>query len=301
MPNSGSTEPVEVRRCRTRREAEEHALVLAALGIDCRLVPRGDGPGQGVSLCVAAPDAARAREQLFLYERENAGRKQPLLRGLGLRGLDAAMLYGAVLLFFFAATRQEIFSLDWAGAGAAQTGLILAGAWWRTVTALVLHIDLGHLLGNLAFGVAFGLLLARLLGSGLAWLCVLLAGALGNALNAAFQAPEHTVIGASTGIFGALGLLSGYTQRARAVPWGNRLRRWSPVAAGIMLLAFVGLGGERTDIWAHVWGFAVGGVGGFALALARLERLMQSRAVQRICGALAAALLLLAWLAALYA
>ena len=34
---------------------------------------------------------------------------------------------------------------------------------------------------------------------------MLLAGALGNALNAALQAADHTAVGASTAIFGALG------------------------------------------------------------------------------------------------
>ena len=298
MPHKGSTELIEVRLCHTRGDAEEHALVLAAVGIACQLLPGDDG----VSLCVHAPDLDRAKEQLSLYARENATRKQSLLLGgLGLRGLDAALLFCAILLFFFVAARRHLFSVDWTTAGAAQAGLILDGAWWRAVTALVLHTDLGHLIGNLAFGAVFGVLLARLLGSGLAWLTVLLTGALGTAVNAALQTPEHTVIGASTGIFGAIGLLSGYTQRARSVPRGSRLRRWLPLAAGIMLLAFIGVGGEQTDIWGHIWGFAVGGVGGLILALARLERLMQRRAMQKISGALAAGLLLMAWLLALYA
>lgn len=298
MPNSELTELIEVRACPSRADAEEHALVLAAVGIDCRLLPRDDG----VSLCVLAADVDRAKEQLSSYARENAPPKQGAPRGgLGLRGLDAALLYCALLLFFFVAARRNLFSVDWASDGAVQAGLIRDGAWWRTVTALVLHLDAGHLMGNLVFGTVFGVLLARLVGSGLAWLVVLLTGALGNALNVALQAPDHTAIGASTGIFGAVGFLSGYTQRARSVPGGSRLRRWAPVSAGIMLLAFIGFGGEHTDIWAHIWGFAVGGAMGFALAFARLERFMQMRATQLVSAGLAVSLLLLAWLLALYA
>jgi rhomboid protease GluP len=140
-------------------------------------------------------------------------------------------------------------------------------------TALSLHADPLHLMSNLASGVIFGIFVAQILGSGVAWLTILLAGALGNALNALVQSPEHTAIGASTAIFGALGILSGYMRRSRVVPWRGGLRRWAPLGAGIMLLAFLGFSGERTDIGAHVAGFAMGGVMGFILAPAadRLE------------------------------
>ena len=59
-------------------------------------------------------------------------------------------------------------------AGAAQAGLMLAGEWWRAVTALTLHVSSTHLLGNLVFGTVFFFLLAQMTGSGLAWLTMLL-------------------------------------------------------------------------------------------------------------------------------
>jgi rhomboid protease GluP len=149
--------------------------------------------------------------------------------------------------------------------GSAQADLIRDGAWWRTVTALTLHVDHGHLLGNLVAGVVFGLLVAQLLGSGLAWLAILLAGALGNAVNAALQAPDHTAVGAPTAVFGALGVVSGYTRQRRTIPWRGGLRRWAPLSAGILLLVYPGFGGERTDVGAHVAGFAVGAVLGWAV------------------------------------
>jgi membrane associated rhomboid family serine protease len=153
-------------------------------------------------------------------------------------------------------------------------------------------------MSNLASGVVFGIFVAQLLGSGLAWLAILLAGALGNALNALVQSPEHTAIGASTGIFGALGILSGYMGRSRVVPWRGGLRRWAPLAGGIMLLVLLGFGGERTDIGAHVAGFAMGGVIGFGLAPAAARLAHQPRA-QWVAGALACGLFSLAWLLAL--
>ena len=206
MANS-VTEFVEIRCCAILREAEQLALVLAAVGIGCRLVA---GRG-GVGLCVAARDADTARQELEAYERENAPEREPP-RGVrtALHGLPAATVYAMVLLFFLGAERRATWPTDWLAVGAAQAGLICRGAWWLTVTALTLHVDYGHLLANLVAGMVIGPVTAQLLGEGLAWLAMLLAGALGNALNAALQAADHTAVGASTAIFGALGIVSGW-------------------------------------------------------------------------------------------
>jgi membrane associated rhomboid family serine protease len=205
--------------------------------------------------------------------------------------------YVLVLLFFFGADRRGAWSIDWSAAGVAQAGLIGDGAWWRTLTALTLHADHGHLLGNLAAGSAFGSLAARLLGPGLAWLALLLAGALGNLLNAALQPPGHTAVGAPTALFGALGIVSGHTRQRRPMPWRGGLRRWAPLAAGVMLLVYLGWGGERTDVGGHVAGFAAGTVLGFALG--RCSRPLPRRPrAQGLYGLLACGLLALAWLLA---
>lgn len=287
---------VEVRRCPSLAEARELALVLASVGIPSHMASED----AGVGLYVPARSADRARSQLDSYDRENAAKtRSGPLRPFS-HGIEAAMVYCAVLFFFFGAARRETFSVDWAAAGAAQAGLILDGAWWRTFTALGLHVDLGHLVGNLAFGVVAGVLAAQLVGPGLAWLAILASGGLGNALTAVIylQSPEHTAIGASTAVFGAVGLLSGYTQRSDLGSWRRGLRRWSPVAAGVLLLVFIGLGGERTDVWAHVCGLFAGIVTGLALAGAPRAILSEPR-LQRLCGGLACGLFALAWLLAL--
>jgi membrane associated rhomboid family serine protease len=284
---------VELRRCRNGAEARSLALVLVAVGIDCRLIPGY----RSVGLHVAAADAARAAEQLALYEQENPPRRAPPPLRRALHGADAALAYGVALAFLFGAARRHAFGIDWLAAGAAEAGPIRAGEWWRAVTALGLHADFTHLAGNLGFGALFGVLLAQLVGSGLAWLAILLAGTLGNLAVALVQGPGHASIGASTGIFGALGALSGYTLKLRAAPRAGFLRRWTPVAAGIMLLAFLGFAGERTDVTAHVAGFAAGAGLGFALAHA--PHFPQRRGVQPAGAALAAGLFALGWGAAL--
>ena len=287
------TDLVEVGRFETLADAKQRALVLSAVGIDCSLV----ADDRALALYVSSAEAEDARRQLGHYESENTPVVRPRFKPTT-HGIDAALAYCAVLLFFFGAERRHALSVDWTVIGAAQAGLIRDGAWWRTFTALSLHADPLHLLSNLASGVIFGILVAQLLGSGLAWLAILLAGALGNALNALVQSPEHTAIGASTAIFGALGILSGYMRRSRVVPWRGGLRRWAPLAGGVMLLVFLGFSGERTDIGAHVAGFATGGVMGFILAPAA-DRLENNPRVQWVSGALACGLFFLAWVLAL--
>jgi membrane associated rhomboid family serine protease len=291
------TDLVEVGRFGARAEAEQRALVLVAVGIEAHLFTDAGV----IRLCVPAPQALRADYELACYERENAAPRRPRFPArAALRRAEGALVYAAVLLFFFAAERRHPFSIDWTAAGAANAGLILDGEWWRTITALALHADLGHLMSNLAFGVVASLLVADLLGSGLAWLAILLTGAVGNALDAFVHPADHTAIGASTAIFGALGILSGHARRANVIPWRGGLRRWAPIGAGIMLLAFLGFGGERIDVWAHVTGFATGVVIGLGLAQAG-DRVPQGARAQRVYGALAASLFALAWLLALQA
>jgi len=291
------TEWIEVGLCRTEREAEQLALVLTAVGIRCRVAP----DDRGVSVAVAEQDADRAREQLDLYERENAGWRRRRLLPLrdGLHGIEPAMVYGVVLLAVFLAERTGAVAVEWTRLGAADAGAITDGAVWRTVTALTLHADLGHLLSNLVFGMVAAVIAAQLLGAGLAWLSIVLAGTLGNALNAVVQPDSHVAVGASTAVFGALGILSLYRQTAEPERWAGGLRRWAPAAAGLMLLAFLGFGGERTDVLAHVAGFAVGGAMGWALAQVP-GNLLDRPWVQPASGLAAAALVVLAWLAAIY-
>jgi rhomboid protease GluP len=288
------TDLVEVSRFGALADAEQRALVLAAVGIQSHLI----ADAGFVRLCVALPEAVRARHELASFERENTPERRPRFPArAALRRAEGALVYTAILLFFFAAQRRHFLSIDWLAAGAANAGRIRDGEWWRTITALALHADLGHLMGNLAFGVVISLLVAEVLGSGLAWLAVLVAGALGNALDALVHPADHTAIGASTALFGALGILSGYARRSRIVPWRGGLRRWAPIGAGIMLLAFLGFGDEHTAVGAHVAGFAVGVVIGIILAHAA-GRVPQGARAQRIYGVLAGGLFALAWLLA---
>ena len=190
-----------------------------------------------------------------------------------------------------------MFGLDWLSAGAADAGAIKSGEWWRAFTALGLHGDLGHLLSNVAFGAFFGIVLTQILGAGLGWLAILMSGGLGNIVSAMFHSGSHAAIGASTAVFGALGLVAGLTwQRQRFFRSG--LRRYAPLAAGLMLLAFLGIGGERTDIGGHIAGFAAGIALAVPLYLAR-DRIPDDLRSQFRYGGIAILVFALAWIIAL--
>ena len=154
----------------------------------------------------------------------------------------------------------------WFEVGSASAERILAGELWRTVTALTLHADLPHLLGNTAAGAVLFMAVCRTVGPVVgAWL-ILLAGAGGNALNALLHRAAHDAIGASTAVLGAVGVLSGAAAvRARRAT-ASRARAWVPIAAGLALLAMLGAG-KRTDLGAHLFGFLAGTALGIAAGL----------------------------------
>jgi membrane associated rhomboid family serine protease len=292
VTDADHTNWIEVGRYALSAEAEGDALALAAVGISSRVIPAETG----VRLLVADAEASRARRELVEYRRENRRRTEPALRPAA-GGVDAALAYAAVLVVVYVAAGRQVLGVDWRSAGYAEAGLILGGEWWRAITALSLHADFGHLASNLVAGGLLGILLAQSLGPGLAWLAILLAGGAGNALNALVQPASHTAVGASTAVFAALGMLAALMWRRRASQWIRGLRRWLPLAAGVMLLAFLGTGGERTDVGAHVAGFAAGVVSGAALHLAGTH-VPQGHVAQYAYGAAALALFGAAWLLA---
>ncbi len=104
-------------------------------------------------------------------------------------------------------------------------------------------------------------------GAGLALALTLLAGASGNLANAVFQGPDHVSVGASTAVFGAVGLLAGRGMAQRLRRGGHKLRVWVPIAAGLALIAMLGTG-HRTDVWAHLFGFLAGCLLGVPASLA---------------------------------
>lgn len=279
---------------RAYQPCSDRALVLHSLDIPYEIVRGLDR----VALAVPAPFAERARYELWQYEQENRKRPPPPPPRLeSHNGVPGALVYIVVLCLVAWLAGEGFLDRDWFSAGRVDGEAIRQGEWWRTITALTLHAGTRHLLGNIGFGVLFGVLAGRLVGSGVAWLCIVLAGGAGNWLNTILLDSTHRSVGASTAVFAALGLLAGFVWRAKLMSQERWPYRLGPVIGGIALLAFTGTGDENTDIGAHLAGFVCGFATGTALTL--VARSLATPLLQRLSGAAALAVLAVAWFMAL--
>lgn len=281
----------EVYRSRDYAACEHRAFVLKAVGIDAVL---GTAEG-GYVLLVPEERFAYALDQLKHYEQENAAvpRVEPPLVLHGSAWVSV-VVYAFVLVLTAFCAGEAVGSRDWFRTGALLASSEAGSEVWRIVTALTLHADIGHLLGNLAFGGLFGYFAAQLVGAGTAWLSILIAGALGNWVDSALMLEGRTTIGASTAVFATLGLVAAYAWKQHSAGAFRWAHRFAPLIAAIALLAFTGAGGERTDVLAHLTGFASGALIGLANALPQTRRFFK-RVPQLASGLIAVAIVLGAW------
>jgi len=279
-----------------RGRADEWALVLAATGIPHRLRRRPDG----WPLIVAPLDARAALEALDGYDGEKQGESADTVAAAVVTPVGGATALGAgvalLLIGFFAVTGPRTEHSAWFARGSAATERIVAGEWWRTVTALTLHADVPHLLGNAVASVVLVGAVSRELGPGLGLWLLVLAGAGGNALTAVAHGARYDSVGASTAIFGAMGILA--TTRVAARGRGRRAAQkpWVVFAACLALLALLGTSPDA-DILAHLFGLLVGGVLGLATGFALPSA--PRPAVQWVLALAALGTLVVSWLCAL--
>ena len=272
--------------------AEEWELALLAQGLS----PSLSRTREGFVLSVPEEQVGKALIGLSTYEGENP----PKLRERETRAeppnfIAGASIAGILLLFFFITVWQP--KVEWFEQGSADADRILQGELWRTVTALSLHADLAHVLSN-AIGITIFLgALSSILGAGLSFALVLLAGAGGNLANALIHGSSHVSIGASTSVFGAVGMLGGLGLARRGRRKVPRRRAWVPVAGALALLAMLGAGGERVDVLAHLFGFLFGSILGLLCAFVAPSP--PGRLVQWGCGSAAFAVIIFCWLLAL--
>ena len=279
---------------RNRRSCSDRALVLAAVHIPYQLVD----DGLSCALVVPAEFSSKAVEELRLYEDENPPVQPKIKKRIVYQdALPGVIGYVLIICAVAWLAGYSFFGSNWFTAGRVDGNLIRAGEWWRTITALTLHSGVRHLLGNLVFGVFFGIFAGRLLGSGVAWLAVVVSAALGNAANTLLLESTHRSIGASTAVFATLGLLAGYVWRGQFMAQDRWSTRFGPVIGGLALLMFTGTGDENTDIGAHLLGFVCGF--GTGMLLTMIGKLPAPPRVQIVAGAAAAGLIAVAWIVAL--
>lgn len=274
-----------------KQQIAEWELVLAAMGVDYKRGEYGE-------LLVPVSQAVRAVEEIRLYqEEEERFPRRETLSSLKQENVYANLFILSLLLVFFTVVYEGLGNehwaeLPWLEQGRADAGRIMDGELWRTVTALTLHSDPAHVLGNVIIGAPFILTVCTTIGMGLGWLSIISAGALGNYINAWVMAPTHLSIGFSTSVFAAVGIMSINAVRH------SRLSATNAVVLGLALLALLGVGGENTDLGAHLFGLLAGfGIGWLVLLLSTDDNFKK---IDFIFGFAAFLLVVESWLMALF-
>lgn len=296
-----SASAVPVHRSRMREECVEFGMVLESQGVPYEI----EFLGGGWAVLVPANFEAAARREVeaFRAERHEVQQEDETERresdSIARRRPSSAwmsgVVYGSMLLGLHGIQASQWQGVDWTRAGATGGRWISRGEWWRAFTALTLHADVPHVVGNAALGGLFVALLARASGTGVAWLTFVLAGGLGNYVNAWVRGPYRSSIGASTAVFGVLGALVAWQFMVqRESTRRDRIRRWAPIVFGVTLLAYLGSGDETTDVLSHLFGFLAGALlgvlDGHFLARRRVGTSWQRTALGTALG-----LLVVAW------
>ncbi|MFC4728390.1 rhomboid family intramembrane serine protease [Coralloluteibacterium thermophilus] len=151
----------------------------------------------------------------------------------------------------------------------------LDGRFMGLFTALFMHADWSHLLGNLLFLLIFGLSSERAMGAPRFLVLFLLGGAFANVVAALLMdSPNRVIVGSSGAVSAVIGAYLALFPRARlgiVVPLGlfmEFVRAPASLLIGIwallqVIFTFVGPAFGAVAWWAHLAGFAFGVV--FAL------------------------------------
>ena len=240
----------------TGRKAHEAGLAVLAAGSAYWVYPF---EGR-FALVVAEKEARRLSYEVRIFGLKNRfwPTVSPSLSEKQISVIPSYLFMIMLVAVFF--LQGSIAKLDDLGMNS-STGFWENRDWWRLVTAVTLHADVGHLVGNL-FGIGlFGYFTARYLGNGLGWLSILLTASLANLTNNLLHLDSAFYsLGASSAVFGALGLVTGFPIGS-FFRTGDKItkRQWIiPLAGGLMLLAWLGSGDARTDVAAHLWSFIFG-------------------------------------------
>jgi len=140
---------------------------------------------------------------------------------------------------------------------------VLNGSYWQLFTAMFVHVNIVHLLGNMFFLLIFGLRAEELFAFEEYFAVYFLSGLAGNLLTLLFG-PFMVSAGASGAIFGLFGACTIYVRRAV----GQSI-------IGALLFSFFWLmmsSGGNVNNLAHLGGLVAGLLIGYALASRRRLR-----------------------------
>jgi membrane associated rhomboid family serine protease len=277
-------------------KARIYGLILESVGIPCRIHPHG----RFMAITVNREHRQPAIKAVALYLKENP---PPASAGRFIAGSGAGTTCSALYILPFLALihwaimpgyEHQVF----VGAFGADARQIVEGGIHRCITALLLHKDWPHVINNIAGLALFGTVAASICGWGVGWFMILLAGATGNMVTALWYRQAHIAIGASTAVFGALGICIALNLWRHARVPKTSWRMWLPLAGGLALLSFLG-SSPHSDLMAHLSGFVMGVMigGGYGGLIRKLPGL----GVQCASAVAGVALIAVSWLYGVYA
>lgn len=276
-----------------RKAAREYSLLLDSLSIPNNAIFRWNSWQIEVDLS----DYEKAKSEIETYEK--SGRIEKIHNKFAhIRFQKVDWTFFCATLLLLAAFHVFIYEFDHIElikAGRSSAAAITEGEFFRAVTALTLHGDYKHLFSNIFFGGIVLWALSTMTGTGSALLFALFTGFAGNVMNAFFYGSAHNSIGASTSVFGVIGVLAGlqFFDSFRE----KKLGRWIPFGAALGLLAMLG-SSEKSDVLAHLFGFAAGVPAGMIFGGLFSKRDLPGRTAQNISALLFVSVISACWIRA---
>ena len=236
----------------SKEKALEWLAVLGASGIDYGLLKQ-EGRWR---IQVSLENRKRAMDQLHEYERECRYWPPKIdFRDRIEEEINGPSLYaGICLLLFFLFTGPYNSKIVWFQQGQGSSEKILSGELWRVVTALTLHSDFAHVTGNVICCIFLCGGVCQYIGSGTGWLLILLGGAGANIISSLLHRSTYQYVGASTGVFAAIGILAALQSiRLYRNFENNSFRLFLPLISLFAILSVLGTG-PKADILGHFMG-----------------------------------------------
>jgi membrane associated rhomboid family serine protease len=165
---------------------------------------------------------------------------------------------------FFVASLRTWTAPDADGLWVSGESIFVRHEYWRLLSALFAHSDIGHLLSNAPLFLIFGWFLRAFFGLRVFPAATLAIGALSNLATVYYYEPQVHLLGASGMLYGMVALwlvLYVRFETQHSVP----MRIFRAMAVSLLML-FPTTFQPTTSYMAHAAGFAIGLVFGYAMA-----------------------------------
>ena len=279
-------------------QALEWLAVLGSANIEAYLHRNPEGDWQ-IDVPLHRAAEAEAQLRLFVTENKHWPPAWSLPKETEVPFSVTSMVVAVCLLAFFVYTGPYDDRTIWFERGAAHAKYIMEGEWWRTITALTMHSDFPHVSGNMIGIVLLGIGVCARLGPGIGWLSIMVSGIIGNIATAYLWQQGRVSVGASTSVFGAIGLLAGLSIAEHIrLGGGFSFKGWGvPTILVLAALSLMGISPDA-DVTAHLAGALAGLAMGIPLGwMESRQRLVW---LQVLAGLSAVSVLAAAWIIALH-